>query len=74
MVALATFAASDAGKTYAYVSSHFGVDPAASFADDFVAFNLRAALVLAMNADDEPGEEDKGDPDTFKRWIEANGG
>jgi hypothetical protein len=48
--ALAAFASSDAGKTFARIEQHFGRDPAAALepVDDVLAHNLRAALLLAL--------------------------
>lgn len=55
MRALASFASSEAGKTYGRVCEMWGVDPAASLEeiDDVLAANLRLALVVTMNQSTE---------------------
>jgi N-acyl-D-aspartate/D-glutamate deacylase len=56
-MALASFASSEDGKTYAMVCERWGVDPAAFLEDDDVlAYNLRAALAVSLH---EPEEVDE---------------
>lgn len=43
---VAAFAASPIGQIYGATCERYGVDPAASFTDDVLAFNLRAALMV----------------------------
>ena len=54
MRVLATFASSEAGKTYGRVCEMWGVDPAVGFEDDVLAANLRLALVVTMNESSGP--------------------
>ena len=60
MRVLASFASSDAGKTYGHICEMWGVDPAASLeeVDDVLAANLRLALVVSMNETTEPQHTD----------------
>jgi hypothetical protein len=45
MAAIGAFARSEGGAVYAAVCERYGLDPAAGFTDDLLAFNLRAALL-----------------------------
>jgi hypothetical protein len=58
--ALADFASSDKGKTFARIERHFGRDPAAFLepVDDLLAHNLRAAFVLTLG---EPEDEHRAE-------------
>lgn len=57
MASIAAFAQSDRGRIFAAVSERFPAwDPGASFPDDVVAYNFRAALLLASNR----AQEDDG--------------
>ena len=57
---IASFASSEAGKTFARIEQHYGRDPAASLEeiDDVLAHNLRAALLFTLAEDIEEPEED----------------
>ena len=59
MTALASFAASEAGKAYARIEMHYGRDPAASLeeVDDVLAHNLRAAFIHTLAPEPEPEDE-----------------
>lgn len=62
MRALASFASSEAGKTFARIEQHFGRDPAGSLEelDDVLAHNLRAALIASL-AEELPEPDDPGE-------------
>jgi hypothetical protein len=57
--ALAAFAASDFGRYYAGLHRYWGTDPAAFLEqeDDLMAFNFRAVLARALEAEPEPVPE-----------------
>jgi hypothetical protein len=59
MSKVAEFARSDAGQMYAATCERYGLDPAAGFADDVLAFNLRAALLVNAPQEEEPDFETK---------------
>ena len=72
MAAVASFAASPQGQTYALVCDRWGVDPAAAITDDVLAYNLRAALMLAMPARREAVDEwDEAGQDFEQQWKAA---
>jgi len=59
---LASFAFSDAGKVFARIEERWGRDPAAALQphDDFLAHNLRAALMVSL-AEEPEQEVDEGE-------------
>jgi len=61
MEALAAFVESPAGAMAYNVARHFGTDPAAGIADDVVAYNLRAALLLTHGLPSEEPEPGFGE-------------
>lgn len=65
MRALAAFAVSDEGRTFARIERHFGRDPAAFLEplDDVLAHNLRAAFVLTLG---EPEDEHRAEIDRLR--------
>jgi hypothetical protein len=72
MAAIAAFAASDQGRIYSSVCQGFGIDPAAGFADDVAAFNLRAALLFGDNRDRAEKPEDEWDAaaaENERAWL-----
>jgi hypothetical protein len=59
--ALALFASSDAGRTYANVCERWGLDPGAPLEsiDDVLAYNLRVGLMVARSEEvSEPESDD----------------
>jgi hypothetical protein len=59
MSKVAEFARSDTGQMYATTCERYGLDPAVGFADDVLAFNLRAALLVNAPREEEPDFETK---------------
>ena len=73
MAAVGAFAGSPQGQTYALVCDRWGVDPAAAIGDDVLAYNLRAALMLAMPANREPLDEHEQAGQDFEAAWKAAG-
>jgi N-acyl-D-aspartate/D-glutamate deacylase len=71
---LATFASSEAGKTFVRIEQHFGRDPAAYLEDDVLAHNLRAAFILTLSHEeaepmDDPVERARQGGDKIRRAM-----
>lgn len=73
--ALARFADSPGALSYANVCARWGVDPAAGLADDVLASDLRAALVLRMTWSEAAREAEaraaSEQADEFQRFLDT---
>lgn len=70
MEALASFVFSEQGVLYGKVCKEWGVDPGAPYADDFVAYNVRAGLLASMaQAITEEPELPRAEPRTDGRIV-----
>ena len=60
MRGLASFASSDSGKAFARTERYWGRDPAATLEplDDVLAYNLRAAFMVALGESEPKPESD----------------
>lgn len=70
MKALADFASSEAGKTFARIERQYGRDPAAALEDDVLAHNLRAAFLITL-AEEKPEDEHATSVEKTKQAGEA---
>ena len=66
MERLRAFVFSPQGRAFAKVHQAWGTDPATGIADDFVAYNVRAGLLVSLSQNREPDPEE---PQTNGRIV-----